>query len=450
MKKLLLFILPFFCFAAFADSMSVFVNGNLTALKPSATNAVLITAKNYTDTQIQSIPAAHDFGPDIATASNAVLTASKTYADTKLPKAGGTMTGAINMGSKKITNLATPTSNADASTKQYVDNTVSSATAACIKDVSGSIYLEDSIYFLNENGGAVHSLALPDDGSDAANKDYVDITSNAVLASSKTYTDNAVSTKLSTSGGTMIGNVSFGDTYKVTNLKDPTSNADAATKRYVDNAKSSAISTASSDATTKSDAALANAKLYSQTNTLLEAKNFAGSQDVYVLSSAQNYADNKAAAARESANTYAKTYANTNTLVRAKSYTDGVKDTAYGFSDNLRLITGTGTGSDNPPLTPNNSSAYALDASRSKIALTNIVAGASLALFVDVNSPESTPVNATVQAGNARYCTVNFSGFPSSSGTVLFHLLVTCVNTADSSSPAVVKDFYLSYTSIPQ
>lgn len=38
-----------------------------------------------------------------------------------LSKAGGTMTGAINMGSKKITNLAAPTNNADAANKSYVD-----------------------------------------------------------------------------------------------------------------------------------------------------------------------------------------------------------------------------------------------------------------------------------------------------------------------------------------
>ena len=40
---------------------------------------------------------------------------------TKLPLSGGTMTGAINMGSKKITSLATPTANTDAATKGYVD-----------------------------------------------------------------------------------------------------------------------------------------------------------------------------------------------------------------------------------------------------------------------------------------------------------------------------------------
>lgn len=40
---------------------------------------------------------------------------------TKLPLSGGTMTGAINMGSKKITSLATPTESTDAATKEYVD-----------------------------------------------------------------------------------------------------------------------------------------------------------------------------------------------------------------------------------------------------------------------------------------------------------------------------------------
>jgi hypothetical protein len=60
--------------------------------------------------------------------------ATKTYVDTadalNLPKSGGTMSGAIAMGTAKITGLGTPTDNADATTKLYVDGILGSATAA--------------------------------------------------------------------------------------------------------------------------------------------------------------------------------------------------------------------------------------------------------------------------------------------------------------------------------
>lgn len=51
--------------------------------------------------------------------------ATKAYADLMLPLAGGTMSGAINMGTSKITNLGTPTATTDAVTKAYADSLVS-------------------------------------------------------------------------------------------------------------------------------------------------------------------------------------------------------------------------------------------------------------------------------------------------------------------------------------
>ena len=45
----------------------------------------------------------------------------------KLPLAGGSMSGAIAMGTNKITGLGTPTANADAATKAYVDGEITSA-----------------------------------------------------------------------------------------------------------------------------------------------------------------------------------------------------------------------------------------------------------------------------------------------------------------------------------
>ena len=48
--------------------------------------------------------------------------ANKLYTDTKLSKSGGQMTGAINMNNHNIINLADPTLGAEATTKRYVDN----------------------------------------------------------------------------------------------------------------------------------------------------------------------------------------------------------------------------------------------------------------------------------------------------------------------------------------
>ena len=73
----------------------------------------------------------------------------------KLDTTGGTMSGALNMGSKKITNLATPTNNADATTKQYVDSKVptrvnanSPATTWTAETINGSkdIFTNNNAY----------------------------------------------------------------------------------------------------------------------------------------------------------------------------------------------------------------------------------------------------------------------------------------------------------------
>ena len=61
----------------------------------------------------------------VASAAEGAMAAAENVRGTALMKSGGTMTGAINMGSKKITSLATPTNNNDAANKSYVDSKVS-------------------------------------------------------------------------------------------------------------------------------------------------------------------------------------------------------------------------------------------------------------------------------------------------------------------------------------
>jgi hypothetical protein len=93
--------------------------------------------KGYVDTSVSNLvdaaPGALDTLNELAAAlgddPNFSTTITNSIA-TKLALAGGTMTGAIDMGSNKITSLGTPTASTDATTKDYVDGILGSATSA--------------------------------------------------------------------------------------------------------------------------------------------------------------------------------------------------------------------------------------------------------------------------------------------------------------------------------
>jgi hypothetical protein len=92
------------------------------------TNTTQIATTAYVQTEITDLiaaaPGALDTLNELATAlgNDAAFSTTVTNAlATKLPLAGGTMSGAIAMGTNKITGLGTPTSNTDAATKAYAD-----------------------------------------------------------------------------------------------------------------------------------------------------------------------------------------------------------------------------------------------------------------------------------------------------------------------------------------
>lgn len=94
------------------------VNGEGVILGSMA--ATSVPRSNYSQTD----PTKADFilnKPDAAiTKAQSTADAAAKTAGAALPKAGGTMTGAINMGSRKITNLASPEEDTDAASRGFV------------------------------------------------------------------------------------------------------------------------------------------------------------------------------------------------------------------------------------------------------------------------------------------------------------------------------------------
>ena len=92
------------------------------------TNTTQIATTAYVQTELTDLiggaPGALDTLNELATAlanDASYSTTITTALATKLPLAGGTMTGAIAMGTNKVTGLGTPTTSTDAATKGYVD-----------------------------------------------------------------------------------------------------------------------------------------------------------------------------------------------------------------------------------------------------------------------------------------------------------------------------------------
>jgi hypothetical protein len=111
-----------------APTAAVALNAQKITGLADPTGAQDAATKVYTDTQISNLiaaaPGALDTLNELAVALGNDAAFSTTVTNsiaTKLALAGGTMSGAIAMGTSKITGLGTPTAGTDASTKDYAD-----------------------------------------------------------------------------------------------------------------------------------------------------------------------------------------------------------------------------------------------------------------------------------------------------------------------------------------
>ena len=224
------------------------------------TDTSLLATKAYADASsasavagiISTAPATLDTLAEISTALGADANLSVTLTNaisTKLALAGGTMTGAIDMGTtNKITHLAQPTVSSDAATKSYADTAVSdhNADTTSVHGIADTSLLattsnvSTAITDHNADTTSVHGIA---DTAELATKTYANdgianhnsTTTNVhgiadtVALATKSYADTAVSTHSD-------------DTTNVHGIVDT---AELATKTYAD----TAVSTHNSDTT---------------------------------------------------------------------------------------------------------------------------------------------------------------------------------------------------------
>jgi sulfur carrier protein ThiS len=137
------------------------------------TNTTQIATTAYVQTEIADLiaaaPGALDTLDELAAALGDDAAFSTTVTNSiasKLPLAGGTMSGAIAMGTNKITGLGTPTTSTDASTKAYVDTMLPLAGGT----MTGAIAMGTN---------KITGLGTPTVSTDAATKGYID---TAVIA----------------------------------------------------------------------------------------------------------------------------------------------------------------------------------------------------------------------------------------------------------------------------
>jgi hypothetical protein len=158
-----------------APTASVALNAQKITGLADPTLAQDAATKAYTDLQITNLIAAAPGALDTLDELAAALGDDASFATTvtnslaaKLPLAGGTMSGAIAMGTNKITGLGTPTVSTDAATKAYADTMLPLAGGT----LSGALAMGTN---------KVTGVGDPTNAQDAATKNYID---NVVLAPS--------------------------------------------------------------------------------------------------------------------------------------------------------------------------------------------------------------------------------------------------------------------------
>jgi len=201
----------------------------------SPTNSGDAATKGYVDTSISNLvasaPATLDTLNELATALGSDANFSTTVTNsiaTKLALAGGTMSGAIAMGTNKITGLGNPTANQDAATKTYVDTADALNLAKSGGTMSGAIAMGTN---------KITGMGDPTNAQDAATKNYIDTlfgsTSSAATSAAAAATSASHAATSASNASTSASNASTSATAAASSATSAAASYDAFDDRYL-------------------------------------------------------------------------------------------------------------------------------------------------------------------------------------------------------------------------
>ena len=251
--------------------------------------------KGYVDTAVANVvasaPAALDTLNELAAALGNDASFSTTVTNNlagKLSKTGGTMSGAIDMGSSKITSLGTPTAGTDATTKTYVDGILGSATAAATSATSAATSASSAATSASSSANSATTAATSATSSatsatSSANSATAAASSATAAASSATAAATSASSA-STSASSAATSATSSATSASAALTSANSAATSATSSA--NSATAASTSASSAATSASSSATSASAALTSANS---ASTSASSAATSATSSATTY-----------------------------------------------------------------------------------------------------------------------------------------------------------------
>jgi hypothetical protein len=279
-------------------NLSAPVNPNDAARKVDVDTAV----SNLVDSAPGTLDTLNELSAALGDDSDFANTITTSIA-TKLPLAGGTMTGAIAMGTSKITGLGDPTANQDAMTKAFSDTTYLGKAGGTM---TGAIDMGSQ---------KITTTYAPVNGLDLTNKTYVD-TITGSLSSAQTNANNAAAS--ATAAATSETNAGNSATAAASSATSAAASYDSFDDRYL-GAKSSAPSVDNDG-----DALIAGALYFNTTTDIM-----------YVYGGSGWQAAGSSVNGTSSRNTYTATAGQT---AFASTYDPGFVDA---YLNGVKLISGT-------------------------------------------------------------------------------------------------------------